>query len=60
MAIKDFSLRIEEDLLAKLRYVAKYHDRSANGELLFLIRKHVKSFEKENGEIELPQAQDSQ
>lgn len=51
MATRDFSLRIEDDLLRKLRYVAKYEDRSANGEILRLIRKHIAEFEKEHGEI---------
>ena len=45
MKTKDFSLRIDESLLRKLQYVAKYNDRSINGELLNLIRKHIDNFE---------------
>jgi len=52
LKLKDFSLRIEAELLQKLHYVAKSEDRSANGEILQLIRKRVQEFEKEHGVIE--------
>lgn len=50
---RDFSVRIEDDLLKKLHYVAKYEDRSANKEILHLIRKRVEEFEAQHGKIEL-------
>lgn len=50
---KHLSLRIEEDLLKKFRYVCKYEDRSANNQILYLIKKNIREFEKENGEIEI-------
>ena len=53
MKIKDFSLRIDEDLLKKLHYVADYEGRSANMEIKQLVKKHIASFEKEHGKIEL-------
>ena len=49
--MKDFSLRIEEDLLRKLHYVAEYHDRSVNRELLRLARYHVEKFEQAHGKV---------
>ena len=52
MATKDFSLRIDEELLAKLHYIADYNDRSVNRELLRLIRSHVAGFEAAHGAIE--------
>lgn len=53
MKIKDFSLRIDEDLLKKLHYVADYEGRSANMEIKQLVKKHIAAFEKEHGKIEL-------
>ena len=46
-----FTLRIESELLKKFRFVAKYNDRSANHEIVTLIRKHIREFEKKNGKI---------
>ncbi len=49
MAIKSLSIRIDEDLLNKLHQVADYEGRSANSQILFLIRKCVEDFEKKHG-----------
>ena len=46
-----FTLRIESELLKKFRFVAKYNDRSANQEIVTLIRKHIREFEKKTGKI---------
>ncbi len=51
MAIKSLSIRIDEELLNKLHQVADYEDRSANSQILFLIRKCVEDFEKKQGKI---------
>lgn len=50
--IRHLSVRIEENLLKKFRYVCKYEDRSANGQILNFIRNFVHEFEDENGKIE--------
>lgn len=50
--IKSLSIRIDEDMLNKLHYVADYEARSANGQILVLIRKCIEDFEKEHGKIE--------
>ena len=52
MAIKSLSIRIDEEMLNKLHYVADYSGRSANSQILVLIRSCIESFEKKNGEIE--------
>ena len=39
----------------KLHYISKYEGRSANGQILYLIRNCIKDFEKREGEIELPE-----
>ena len=35
-------------------YISKYYGRSANGEILYLIKQEIKNFEKIEGEIEVP------
>ena len=52
MAIKSVSIRIEEEMLQKLSYVADYEGRSVNSHILVLIRDNVRSFEEKNGPIE--------
>ena len=46
---------VDKELHHKLHYISKYYGRSANGEILFLIRQAIKDFEKTEGEIILPQ-----
>ena len=50
---KHLGIEIDPELHGKLRYIAKYEDRSINGQILFLIRKNIREFEEENGEIEI-------
>lgn len=51
MAIKSVSIRIEEEMLEKLGFVADYEGRSVNSHILVLIRENIKNFEEQNGEI---------
>ena len=53
MAIKSVSIRIEEEMLNKIAYVADYEGRSANSQVNILIREAIAKFEKEHGEIKL-------
>lgn len=53
MAIKHLTIRIDEIMLDKLHVVADYEGRSANGQVLVLVRDAIKAFEKENGPIEV-------
>lgn len=53
MATKSLSIRIDERLLDKLHVVADYEGRSANSQILILIRRCVEQYEKEHGEISL-------
>lgn len=46
-----FTLRVERELIDKLKYVAEYNARSSNRELEMLIKNHIRKFEKEHGEI---------
>ena len=52
MAIKSVSIRIEEEMLSKIAYIADYEGRSVNSQILVLIRENIKSFEDINGKIE--------
>ena len=51
MAIKSVSIRIEEEMLNKIGYVADYEGRSVNSHVLVLIRENIKKFEEEHGAI---------
>jgi hypothetical protein len=53
VAIKSLSIRIDEELLNKLHIVADYEGRSANSQILILIRDCVGEYEKIHGKIEL-------
>lgn len=50
-SLPQFTIRIEPELLKKLRYVAEYNARSANREVEVLIREHIAQFEKVHGKI---------
>lgn len=52
MAIKSVSIRIEEEMLEKLAFVADYEGRSINSHILVLIRENIKKFEDTQGNIE--------
>lgn len=51
MAVKSVSIRIEEEMLRKIGYVADYEGRSVNSHILVLIRENIKAFEEANGSI---------
>lgn len=51
MAIKSLSIRIDEEMLNKLHVVSDYEGRSANSQILILIRDCISSYEKEHGKI---------
>lgn len=52
MAIKSVSIRIEEEMLEKIGFVADYEGRSINSHILVLIRENIKKFEEANGVID--------
>ena len=51
MAIKSVSIRIEEEMLKKIAYIADYEGRSVNSHVLVLVRENIKAFEDKNGTI---------
>lgn len=52
MATKSLSIRIEEEMLDKLHVVADYEGRSANSQILILIRDLIEHYEAKHGKIE--------
>ena len=52
LSVKCFSIRIEEEMLNKIRFISEYEGRSANKHILILIRENIKLFEMQNGKIE--------
>ena len=53
MAMKSLSIRINSDVLDKLHVVADYEGRSANSQILILIRDCIESYEEKHGAIEV-------
>ena len=49
---KHLGLRIDDELHYKLHYISHYEGRSANAQVIYLIRRAIEEFEKENGKIE--------
>jgi predicted DNA-binding protein len=48
-----YTLRVEQELLNKLGYIAEYEGRTKNRELEQMIKKRISEFENEHGKIEL-------
>ena len=55
---KHLGIEIDPELHYKLHYIAKYEGRSANGQILYLIRQCIKDFEAIDGEIVIPKSSD--
>ena len=55
---KHLGIEIDPALHYKLHYISKYYGRSANGEILYLIRQAIKTFESSEGEIIMPQPEE--
>lgn len=53
MAIKSLSIRIDNEILDKLHVVADYEGRSANSQILILIRDCIERYEGKHGKIEI-------
>ena len=56
---KHLGLEIDPELHYKLHYISKYEGRSANGEVLYLIRQAIREFEIKEGTIEYPPTDDA-
>ena len=54
---KHISIRIDADILEKFHYVAKYDDRSASGQIMYLINNCIRNFEEKHGQIPVSDSQ---
>lgn len=52
---KHLGIVIDSQLHFKLHYISKYEGRSANGQILYLVRKCISEFEEKHGKIEMPE-----
>ncbi len=52
MATKHLSIRIDDSVLDKLHFIADYEGRSANSQILILIRDCIEAYEQKHGKIE--------
>lgn len=48
-----YTLRIPKEYLEKIRYIAEENGRSANKEIELMIKRKIKDYESEHGEIVL-------
>ena len=55
---KHLGIEIDPELHYKLHYLSKYEGRSANQQILYLIRQAIKAFEEKEGTIEVPKSED--
>ena len=46
-----YTLRVDQELLDKLGYIAEYEGRTKNKELEQLLKKHIAAFESKHGKI---------
>jgi len=53
MAVKSLSIRIDSEVLDKLHVVSDYEGRSANSQILKLIRDCIEVYEGKHGVIEI-------
>ena len=51
MAIKSLSIRIDQEMLDKLHVIADCEGRSANSQILYLIRKCIEEYETNHEKI---------
>ena len=54
---KHLGIEVDPELHYKLRSIAKYEERSINGQVLYLIRRYIQDFEKREGQIPAEQEQ---
>lgn len=56
---KHLGIEVDPELHYKIRYIAKYEGRSINGQVLYLLRQHIKEFEQREGQI-LPESKNEE
>lgn len=54
-----YTLRIPQEYLSKIRYIAEENGRSANKEIELLIKQRIREYEETNGSIPLSDFSDT-
>ena len=52
-----FNIRTEQAIFDKISYIAEKNERSANKEIVYLIKKRIKEYEAQYGTIELKETE---
>lgn len=47
------AVRTTSEIIEKMKYIAEENNRSVSGEVELLIKKHIKRYEEDNGEIKI-------
>ena len=48
---KHLGIEVDPELHYKIRYISKFEGRSANGQILYLLRQYIRDFENREGVI---------
>ena len=48
MKSKHLGIHVEQELHAKLKFIARYEGRSMNGQVIYLVQKCIREFEETN------------
>ena len=51
--LPQFVIRTEKEVIEKISYIAKENERSANQEIVHMLKQRIKAYESMNGEIKL-------
>lgn len=54
-----FTIRTEENTLRKIKYIAQQYERNPTQEIVYLIKKEIKRYEQEHGEIMIKENDDT-
>lgn len=49
------NIRVNPELHYKFKYISEYEGRSMSGQILWLLNKCIREFERENGPIKVPE-----
>lgn len=47
------TLRTDQDIIKKLKYIADFENRSDNKQLEYILKEYINHFENEHGEIDI-------
>lgn len=51
--LPQFVIRAEQETIDKIKHIADDNQRSTNQEIVHIIKRHIRRYEEDNGEIKL-------